>query len=1141
MNRRDAKTHSFLLEKQKSRKGKNINYFPRLLSASLRLCGLIILFAFTILAQSKFEDRPITNIDIAFERAGADESSKEQFRLIARNALGERYSAVKVRDAIEALYRTNRIVSVSAVEATESGQANGVNLRFVLKRKIRAEKINIQIGSTVGDAVTEQQLLLKLNLLNPGMEISPQTLDNNIDLILDYLRERGYYDAKVTTAQQPIGGNETNVAVTFNVTPNAQATVERFNIDIKGFDATKVRQKLELFAGEPFSREMLEADLAKIRQALRSEKFLAPELEEPRVEYAREKNAVTITLSGKVGATVNVDVDTGKEKKIGDKTLTKLLSIKREGTLDYAAIIEGARRLRNYYQERGYFFAEVTPLCAVRPEFKEDEASATANQTEVLCGALSGADLTDRIVDVNYKTNLSRRLKLVDIRIEGADNLTTRCTNDTTGENTVDLTIEDVQGVLKSQKKSALGAIPFLGYGRGYTSSEILEDDRITIKSLLRELGYRRNEVTVRQGVSPNGEDLIITFVVDKGIPTCITDVAFQGNTVFSETELLGKLPDIKGKTFSRARARNGVRKIAEFYSREGFYDAKVNYSLVEIPHDETASEEQVKVVYNIQNEGKKVFINRILVNGNERTETDAIIKALNLRAGDVLRQADIFASEQNLYGTDAFNSVEIKPEPAGATADGTARLSDIIINVEEKAPRLITYGGGYSTDFGANGFFDIRHFNLFGKLRQGGARVRASRLQQLVQIDYFIPRFLNDGKTGTGAIRYSPLTFTAQYQRDSTVTRFFRSAFDRGTFGIVQRVDEKGNPIDQFGVKIGSPTINRLTVQAETSRTISRKYRSILFARYKFEDVRIFNVDSLLIGDLLRPDERVRTSGLGANFVFDTRENCSIKYTLLEIIQKGDPENPCRYNPGDPTRGSYLTADYNFSLPVLGANVGFHKFQGSYNTFFTVKQLKNTTFAGRTILGLASVFSRSRSFSNSQFPGLENILPISERFFAGGSTTLRGFDFEGAGPRVVVAPQGTFRNQKGEVVQLNAFTIPFGGNALAIVNLEARVPISENLRLVPFYDGGNVFRSVGDIFKKPSATTDVFRQNLNATWTNTVGLGFRIKAPVGGEFSVDFGYLLNPPRFIIPQVGLPDAIYQLKRERIHFRFTQAF
>ena len=552
-------------------------------------------------------------------------------------------------------------------------------------------------------------------------------------------------------------------------------------------------------------------------------------------------------------------------------------------------------------------------------------------------------------------------------------------------------------------------------------------------------------------------------------------------------------------------------------------------------------TEERVKVVYTLENEGKKVFINRIMISGNDKTKREAILKTLNLRPNTVLRSVDIFSSEQNLYATDAFRRVTIKPQPAGEDAAGN-RLTDLIVNVEEQPPRLITYGGGFSTDDGPFGFFDIRHFNLFGNLQQGGARLRIGQRQQLAQIDFINPRFWQDGKNKDGIIRYAPLTFTAQYQRDSTVTRFFRSAFDQGTFGIVQRVDENGNPIDTFGNQTGDPTINRFTLMAETSRTISTKNRSILFMRYRFEDVRLFNINSLLIKDLLEPDAKIRISGVGFNFVRDTRENCNIKYTILDIIEKGEPGEPCRYNASDPTRGDFLTAEYNVSVPFLGANIGFHKFQGSYYRFYTFPKLKNTTLAGRVILGLASVFSKRDRFSSSQFPDLEGILPISERFFAGGSTTLRGFEFESAGPRVVVVPQGSFRNSTGDPVFLNPFSVPFGGNALAIVNLEARIPLSKSIRAVPFYDGGNVFRRVGDIFNPPDVPpTDVFRQNLRALWTHTVGLGLRLKTPIGGEFAVDYGYLLNPPRFLIPQVMAPNAVFQLPQSQIHFRFAQAF
>lgn len=1069
--------------------------------------------------QNKYEGRQIVEpIDITFEGNDRELSAAEEFRLIARNTLGDKYSAVKIREAIQAIYNTKRIVSVS-VEATEEG-ISSVRLRFIIKRKTQAERVSVVVGNTVGDEITEDELLLRLNLVTAGNTVSEQVLQSNATTILEYLRDRGYYKSEVTFTQKP-STNDTRVGVTFNVIPNEQAKVGAFNVEIQGFDTTKVRKKLDLQSGEAFTSRKLERDLERIREALRKENFFAPELAEERVVFVPETNTINITLTGKVGAVINVTVDSEGEK-VGEGTQTRLLPIKREGSLDYSAIVEGERRLENYFQEQGFFFVEVTPTCSVLPVFTEMEASYTVNETSLLCASLTGADLTDRTVEVKYQADLNRRLKLVDIRLEGT-NL---------------LPIEEIRTILESQEASLLGIIPFFGYGRGYTSAELLREDADTIRSLMRELGYRNATVTTRQGVSTTGDELIITFVVKEGIPTRINDVEIVGNNAFSDAVLKTELPNLIGQNYSRAKIRNGQRKLAEYYSNQGFYDAKVSYSIIELGAD--ATEDRVKVEYKVENEGRKVIINRVLVYGNDLTKREAILKAVNLRPGEVLRVADVFSSEQNLYATDAFKRVEIKVEPAGENAEG--RLTDLIINVEEQAPRLMTYGGGASTDAGPFGFFDIRHFNLFGNLQQGGARVRVSRLQQLAQIDFINPRFLRDGRNTDGTIRFAPLTFSAQYQRDSTVTRFFRSVFDRGTFGIVQRVDEDGNPIDEFGTETGSPTINRLTLSAETSRTISVKNRSILFVRYKYEDVRLFKIESLLIKDLLIPDSKIRTSGFGATFVRDTRENCAIRYSLLEIINRGEVGEPCRYNPGDPTKGEYLTAEYNVSVPFLGANIGFQKFQASYYRFYTVPFLKNTTFAARGVLGLASVFANGDRFSSSQFPGLEGILPISERFFAGGSTTLRGFDFESAGPRIVIVPQGTFRNSQGEIVTLDPFTVPFGGNALAIVNLEARVPLTDSVRVVPFYDGGNVFRRVKDIFKSPDVpANDVVSQNLRAVWSHTVGLGLRIKAPIGGEFGVDYGFLLNPPRFLIPQAVGPNAVFQVRKQQLHFRFSQAF
>lgn len=1090
----------------------------RYLSRPALTCAFILISSLAIFAQSEFEERRIERIDIAFEGADRNLSVAEDYRLKVRDELGPTYSTVKIRDAIEKLYRTERIVSIS-VEATATG-ADGVALRFLIKRKTQANKVTIVVGNTVGEAVTEEELLLKLNLLTPGTPVTDQVLRNNADVILDYLRERGYFNAEVKPSQTPLATNEIEAAVTFLVTPNAQARVEAFTIKIEGFDTAKVASDLESVAGEPFTRARLDKDVETIREALRREDFLAPELNEPRTVYDREKNSINIELTGKVGPKVSVSVETEKEK-VGSRTQNKLIPLKREGTLDFAAIVEGERRLENYYQEHGYFFADVTPVCSVDPPLREAQASAIKNDTEFVCSALGGVELMNHKVEVKYRVDLKRQLRLVEMRLQGTD----------------EFTMDEIQTALSSQEANALGFIPFFGYGRGYTSEKLLAEDAGTIRSLMREIGFRDATVRVTQGVSPNGNDLIITFIVEEGVRTIVKDVDVVGSKEFSKDVLLAQVNSLVGQYYSQARVRNAVRKLQEFYSQQGYFDATVTRSIVERT-DETAAagRKTVKVLFTINNEGKKVFVDRILITGNEDTKPEAALKALTIHSGDVLRATDIYTSEQNLYSSDAFKGVTIKPQAAGERPDGN-RLTDVIVNLEEQPPRLITYGGGFSTDLGLSGFFDIRHFNLLGRLYQGGARVRWSQRQQLVQLDFLNPRFLRDGKD-----RFAPLTFTAQYQRDSTVTRFFRSAFDKGTFGIVQRVDPDGNPIDVFGLPAGDPTLNRLTFLVETSRTISRKKRSILFFRYRFEDVRLYNIDSLLIKDLLIPDAKTRISGFGATFIRDTRENCNVKYTILDIIAKGEAGPPCRYSASDPTRGSYLTAEYNVSLPFLGANIGFHKFQASFNTFYTVKFLNNTTFAARAILGLATVFSRSQTFNNAQFPDLDGILPISERFFAGGSNTLRGFDYESAGPRVVIVPTGTFINSDGNPIFLDPFTVPFGGNGLAVVNLEARIPLTKSIRAVPFYDGGNVFRRATDIFNPPDAPpNDVARQNLRALWTHTIGLGFRIKTPVGGEFGIDYGYLLNPPRFLIPQGMNPNAIYQLKRDHIHFRFSQAF
>jgi outer membrane protein assembly factor BamA len=119
----------------------------------------------------------------------------------------------------------------------------------------------------------------------------------------------------------------------------------------------------------------------------------------------------------------------------------------------------------------------------------------------------------------------------------------------------------------------------------------------------------------------------------------------------------------------------------------------------------------------------------------------------------------------------------------------------------------------------------------------------------------------------------------------------------------------------------------------------------------------------------------------------------------------------------------------------------------------------------------------------------------VSELFFSGGGSTLRGFPLNGAGPQRGIPACGNPADPASCVF----IQVPVGGLQLAILNSEFRipVPIKKGLGIAAFYDGGNVFQHVG------------FR-DLADNYSNTVGIGLRYATPLGAV-RFDVGHNLSP------------------------------
>ncbi|MBC7909112.1 MAG: hypothetical protein H7Y30_01340, partial [Pyrinomonadaceae bacterium] len=862
--------------------------------------GALVCRAASAVDVGDYEGREIAAIEIVFDGSPRDEVAETEFLTLLRVVPGDQYAAVRVRESLQELFTSGRVANARVEVVDEGAAVSGsgtpstrpVRLRFIIKRQPRVAEVLLELGAITGTPISEDELRGRLNMLEPGARATEQALRTNADLIQAYLRDRGFFQAEVEFTSQ-LDASGTRATITYLVKPGVQARVAAFNINIQGFDAARVRPSLTLQTGSPFTRTALGEDTGRIRNAIIALGYLAPQLEDSQVSFDSATNRMTINVRGGIGPKVEVRVPVLKLK---EKELRDLLPVKREGNLDWSVIVEGERRLRNKLQRDGYFFAQPEAFCTVTPPLPVD-GDLMQNGTPEMCETLNATELTGRTVTVTYNVERGRRFKLTDIRLEG----------------TSQLTIEDVKDDLRTQEANALGFIPYLGYGRGITSNEALAEDANAIEARLRDLGYRRANVTVRQGASLNGEDLIITFAVNEGPLTRLAGVEVRGNQIYTEAQLRNELRTaVTGAPFSRSLARADGDRVLNLYASNGYIDAQLDFSIVALPDKilpDGKREEQVRLVYTIRNEGDKVFINRILVNGNVITNRDAIVGAIPLEEGEVLRADQIAESERALYATDAFRQVIIRTEPAGETASGFKKR-DVIIDVEELKPRILSYGGGFSTDNGPLGFVDIRNVNLFGNLRQGGFRVRGSRRQQTVRLEYFDPRFRRYGEG-----QFSPLTISAQYTRDSTITRFFRSTIDRGTFGIVQRLDANGNPIDEFGNTVREPTINRFTFNIETQRVIDRDTRSILFLRYSYEDVRLFYINSLLIQPILQPDRAVRISRFGAAFVRDTREKCVDNNSrLLQLNERDNTNDPCEYSSTDATNGDFLSLDYSLA-----------------------------------------------------------------------------------------------------------------------------------------------------------------------------------------------------------------------------------
>jgi outer membrane protein assembly factor BamA len=178
----------------------------------VRFKGFIFTLAFLLLASpgavalsrhvpdlSRYEGRTVASVELVVEEASVEEAALAEFRAVLKIAEGNRFSAVLVRDSLQALFDTNRVAG-ARVEAWDAagppaaGEGNRprVALRFVVKPQVLLSDVEFEVGVTEGTGISEDELRARINLLLalPVEKLDRLTLKRQLDEIGNAASER---------------------------------------------------------------------------------------------------------------------------------------------------------------------------------------------------------------------------------------------------------------------------------------------------------------------------------------------------------------------------------------------------------------------------------------------------------------------------------------------------------------------------------------------------------------------------------------------------------------------------------------------------------------------------------------------------------------------------------------------------------------------------------------------------------------------------------------------------------------------------------------------------------------------------------------------------------------------------------------
>jgi outer membrane protein insertion porin family len=532
----------------------------------------------------------------------------------------------------------------------------------------------------------------------------------------------------------------------------------------------------------------------------------------------------------------------------------------------------------------------------------------------------------------------------------------------------------------------------------------------------------------------PDGR-VAVALTIEEGPLRVVSEVAISGTQQIAEADVRRVVRSQRGQPLRDAQVREDRLAIQQLYLDRGFQSVVVAARVpAEAPFD---------IRFEIV-EGPQTIVDHLIVIGNRRVSTETILSEVVLRPGEPFGQGARLESQRRLADLAIFRRITITEAGYGRERGHV----DVIVQVEEAPATTIGYGGGLefgrrlraavgggSEDafrFAPRGFLELGRRNLFGTNRSATLFTRVSLGSRNDPDD---PE--RDGR----GVAFSEYRVTGTYR----APRAFGSRVD----GVLSATAERA-------IRTSFTFVRRV---ANAEGLLRPTTHTSVFGRYALDstelyDTRIPEDDQPLI-DRLFP--QIRLSSVSGGLVWDRRDD------LL-----------------DPTAGGLMSLDGEVAARSLGSEVGFAKVFAQAFGFRRITRVNRVVLGGRVQVGIARGFTREVEIPDGDGrTELVADLPAGRRFFAGGSTTVRGFQQDRLGVPGVI-------NQDG---------LSSGGNGVIVLNGEFRTQLWTNIAVVGFLDGGNVFARAGDMSLRDLR--------------GAAGFGLRYRSPLG-PLRLDVGFKLD-------------------------------